>query len=116
MTQISNTTSFPVALCDRYKDTQAFVGPAGPELGLYQPPQETALDMSSWQKHVLAPQEVGNFDAIAVRYFGPGTEAGWFLIANANGIVCPEYATPGMVLSIPPRAVYLEFLGRRGNG
>lgn len=108
--------TIPVSpIADRYKDTETYTGPRGVEYGLYVPPQEALQPLPTWPRHTVQLQEVGFLDLIAVRYYGPDSEEGWFLIADANGIICPEYMQAGQVLIIPPREVYLRFVGRRGR-
>jgi hypothetical protein len=101
----------------RYKDTSLYTGERGLEYALFEPPKEFETVEIQDTKHNLTESDIGNLDALAVRYFGRGYEQAWWAIALYNGIIDEEFdLSPGDTISIPSRAVVNQFIARAGNG
>jgi hypothetical protein len=111
------TTQITITLAtqSRYKDTTVLSTGGIVEFALWNPPLEfTVLPIGS-TTHIVRKNEIGMLDALAVKYFGPGTEVLWWTIAQANGIQDPEIDMyPGQVLTIPPRSSITSFTARAG--
>lgn len=101
----------------RYKDTFAFAGDRGPEFGLIELPEEFQANTIDERVHRVVAAEVGFLDILATRYYGPGYETFWWIIAQANGIIDPaQEMFPGMALRIPRRSRIVDFTSRVGKG
>lgn len=101
----------------RYKDTLVFEGDRGPEFGLTELPAEFQENDIADRVHRVVAAEVGFLDQIAARYYGPGYEKLWWVLAQANGIIDPaQEMFPGMVLRIPQRSLIVDFTSRVGKG
>lgn len=102
----------------RYKDTAVYRTPDDKIVpALLVLPSEFAEGQDGQRLHRLADTEIGNFDRIAVAYYGPGMESAWPAIALANGIIDVEYEPrAGDTLVIPPRDQVLKFVARDSNG
>lgn len=104
-----------VSLKSRYKDTFAYVESGGVEvMGPFQPPAEFDKPAKGWISHVVQQDEVGFPDILAVRYYGKGSEALWWCICLANGIIDPDLdMVAGKTLTIPPRDLVAQYTARR---
>lgn len=102
----------------RFKDTAAWQTTDGVVYGLMESPRELDSFVSgASQTYRVNAQDVGQPDAIAVRYYGPGREKLWWFIMLANGIVDPERdLSPGIQIIIPPRHLADAFVARGGEG
>ena len=86
--------------------------------GPYVPPVEFEQKyFESTVTHLVAIHEIGFLDKIAVKYYGAGNEALWWVICRINGIVDVEVDVwPGRKLTIPTLEVVNHFLrGRSGT-
>ncbi len=105
-----------VARDSRYKDTPVFSEGGKPEFGLWEPPPEFDKLAPGTKTHVVSSFEVGFLDLLAVRYYGPGHEHLFWVIAQANAIADPEKEMyPGQTLTIPARSAVVQFQSRQGN-
>jgi len=105
-----------ISVRSRYKDTDVYSGTTEPEFGLFTEPEEFVEDDGSWKRHRVLPQDIGNLDALAVRYFGIGYEGLWWAIAMANAMINPEEEmVAGDVIVIPSRALAVKFIARAGK-
>lgn len=101
----------------RYKDTLAFATTGKPAFGLMEPPAEFIEETEGVRRHVIADNEIGFLDILAVRFFGQGYEELWWAIALANAIIDPEKdMVSGETLLIPTRESALRFISRVGLG
>ncbi len=101
----------------RYKDTRAFAATKRPAFGLMEPPTEFIEETEGVRRHVIAENEIGFLDILAVRFFGQGYEELWWAIALANAIIDPEKEMAnGKTLLIPTRESALRFISRVGRG
>lgn len=99
----------------RYKDTIAYQGDRGVEYGLWAAPDEFNEQSTGDAEHIVAEDEVGFLDKLAVDYYGEGYEVYWWAIAQQNGIIDPEAEMfPGQILRIPARQRIVEFTARAG--
>ncbi len=98
----------------RFKDTGVYTGVDGtPEFALWEAPVEFTEDRDGYREHRVKRNEIGLLDMLAVRYFGPGHESLWWIIARVNGIVDSEMEMyEQQVILIPPRDAVLEFIAR----
>ncbi len=98
----------------RYKDTPVYTAADGtPEFALWEAPVEFTEDRANYRQHRVKKNEIGILDLLAVRYFGPGHESLWWVIALVNGMVDPETEMyVHQVLLIPPRDAVIEFIAR----
>lgn len=96
----------------RFKSTKVYTAADGtPEFALWEAPIEFIEDRESYRKHRVKKNEIGMLDMLAVRYFGPGHESLWWVIALVNGMVDPETEMQsGRVILIPPRDAVIEFI------
>lgn len=101
---------------DRYKDTAVLSGPRGRYFAPWQPPDELMdVPQRAMLVHRIVAAEVGFPDLIAVRYYGPGSEDLWWVIAYVNGIRDPDREmVVGQSLLVIPRELVLPFLERGG--
>ena len=107
-----------LSILSRYKDTAVYESATGkPEFALFEAPVEFTEDREDYREHRLRKFEVGMLDKLAVRYFGPGYESLWWVIALVNGMVDPEVEMrSGQVLLIPSRAAVMEYVARVPRG
>lgn len=98
----------------RYTDTFLYQdADVGVVLGLWQKPTDFLTPDTNWVVHVVRQSEVGFLDKLAVRYFGPGMEQMWWVIAQANAIIDVDVDMfPGQRLVVPPRSAVTSFLAR----
>lgn len=109
--------SVSISSTSRYKDTDVFDQGGTVEFALQVPPAEFQTVPVGSTIHTVRNNEIGFLDMLAVRYYGPGSEKLWWVIAQANAMVDPEremYA--GQRLVVPPRSRLTQFLGRGGDG
>ncbi len=112
-------TTLRISNFSTYKDTKVYTDPLDhtPVFALMEaPPEFTDVDEGTGTAHTVAVHEIGFLDALAVRYYGPGYERLWRVIAIANAMVDPEremYA--GQTIVIPSRTSVLRFLSRAGD-
>lgn len=100
----------------RYKTTAVFQDSSredGPEFDLLSRLDEFAQLGTEYQVYRVTDADVGFLDRIAVRFYGPGSEGLWWVIAYANAIVDPESLRPGDALLIPSRARVREYVALR---
>jgi hypothetical protein len=98
----------------RYKLTRLFEGDEGLVFGLLSVLDDFYTLGDDYQIHRVTAPEVGFLDIVAARFFGPGNESLWWVIAYANGIIDPDVDMfPGQTLVIPTRQRLLRFLERR---
>lgn len=96
----------------RFKDTKVYEAADGtPEFALWDAPVEFTEDRESYREHRIKKNEIGMLDMLAARYFGPGHESLWWVLALVNGMVDPEMEmVSGQVILIPPRDAVIEFI------
>jgi hypothetical protein len=99
----------------RYKDTLRYLDGGQVRLGLFKvPPEFVSQDIGTWKRITVSSGDVGRWDNIAVRLYGPGMESMWWAILYVNGIVNPEREVyPGVSLAVPPVEVVDAFLSRQ---
>ena len=104
-----------IATSSRYRSTSLHQDVDLLQYGTYQPPAEFEdVSPGNYATYVVAVQDVGFLDKIAVRFYGPGTEAYWWVICRVNGIVDVETDLwPGRKLVIPPLSAVSAFKSRR---
>lgn len=69
---------------------------------------------ADFQVHRVRVSEIGFLDQIAVRYYGPGFEDMWWVLAYANRIIDPDSEMfDGQELVIPGRSALTSFLTRK---
>lgn len=101
----------------RYKDTATFVGGRGRQYAPFELPAELADPAAPGAVvHRLVDDEAGFLDAVAVRYYGPGAEDLWWVIAFASGMVDVEAeAVAGRLVLVPPYDRVAAMLARAGT-
>ena len=109
----------------RYKLTRVFVNRAtdpridgrnedGLEFGLLSTLDDFLALGTEIRTHIVAAEDVGFLDRVAVKFYGPGFEDFWWVIAYANNIADQqEEMSVGQNLVIPPRERITSFLARR---
>jgi hypothetical protein len=109
--------TFSMSELSRYKDTAVYESVLGtPEFALFEAPIEFTEDRIGYREHRVSDFEIGALDALAVKYFGPGYEELWWVIALVNGILDSEMEMRGgQVILIPPREAVLEYIARVPN-
>ena len=104
----------PQSAESRYKTTKVFSGSSGYELGLMAVLEDFYSVGTDYLTHVVVSQDIGFLDRIAVRFYGPGFEWAWWVIAYANALADPDLEMfEGQRLVIPPRTAVQRFLNRQ---
>lgn len=107
-----------VATSSRYKDTRVYASRQfGPLFALMELPPEFAESRADESGYIVRKVDVGFLDQIAVRYYGPGFEKFWWVLALVNRIIDPDLDMfVNQKLRVPSRATVLEFNARVGDG
>lgn len=99
---------------NRYKDTLYYLDRGQRRLGVFKMPVEFAnVDKSTWKTITVTSADVGRWDSLAVKIYGPSMESMWWAILAVNGIVNPSREIlPGTKLYVPPSELVDRFLAR----
>lgn len=109
----------------RYKLTRVFINRRtdprifgrnedGLEFGLLSTLDDFLTLGTEIRTHIVGAEDIGFLDRVAVKFYGPGFEDFWWVLAYANNIADPhEEMSVGQSLVIPPRGRITAFLARK---
>jgi phage tail protein X len=97
----------------RYKDTLVYLDGGTRSQGVFKCPDYLSTPTPEWKNITLRATDLGQLDAVAVRLYGPGMEALWWVILQANGVVHQERELKaGSVLRVPPASAVDTFMSQ----